>query len=166
MTDEAAPHTEYHRFTTEADFQDAVDALLVQEGRILSVFDPDLAALRLNSPARIALLEAFLRESRTRRIQMVVHRTGHLTRHCPRMMRLLKLFNHAIQINQTHEEIRNLQDSFMVLDARHHVRRPVSTQYRGAIGLNDETEAQAMRSRFAEIWESSYPGVSSTTLGL
>ncbi len=166
MSDEEAPKQEYHRFTSEADFQNAVDALLVQEGRILSIFDPDLAALRLNSPERIALLDRFLRTSRTRRIQMVVHRTEHLTGHCPRMMRLLKLFNHAIQINQTHEEIRNLQDSFMVLDSQHHVRRPLATQYRGAIGLNDETEAQAMRSRFTEIWTSSFPGVSSTTVGL
>ena len=166
MSDEEAPREEYHRFETQADFQQAVDALLVQDGRILSIFDPDLAPLQLNSPPRVALFERFLRESRTRKIQIVVHDTDHLTRQCPRMMGLLKLFTHAIQINRTHEEIRNLQDSFMVLDTRHHVRRPVATQYRGAIGLNDETEAQAMRSRFTEIWASSFPGVSSTTLGL
>jgi hypothetical protein len=163
---EEQPKEEYHSFHTRADFQSAVDALLVQEGRILSIFDPNLAPLRLNSPERVALLERFLRESRIRRIQIVVHDSDHLTRQCPRMMGLLKLFAHAIQINRTHEEIRNLQDSFMVLDARHHVRRPIATQYRGAIGLNDENEAQAMRSRFTEIWTSSYPGVSSTTLGL
>jgi hypothetical protein len=166
MTEDELPKEEYHRFTSEAEFQDAVDALLVQDGILLGIFDPDLAALRLNSPARVALLERFLRESRIRKIQIVVHHTEHVTRQCPRMMGLLKLFAHAIQINRTHEEIRNLQDSFMVLDARHHVRRPVANQYRGAIGLNDETEAQAMRLRFGEIWSASYPGVSSTTLGL
>ncbi len=95
-----------------------------------------------------------------------MHQPEHLTRHCPRMMGLLKLFNHAIQINRTHEEIRSLQDAFLVLDAAHFLRRPVATHFRGALGLDDETEALAMRSRFQEIWGASFPGVSSTTLGL
>jgi len=163
---EEKPKTEYRRFEGEADFQQAVDRLLGQPGRELRIFDPDLAALRLNSPARIAALENFLRESRTRKIYFAAHDTEHLTRECPRMMGLLKLFTHAIQINQTHEEIRNIQDSFLVLDTQHYLRRPVAAHFRGAIGLNDEAEALAMRSRFQEIWAASFPGVSSTTVGL
>ena len=165
MSDET-PKTEYVRFEGEADFQKAVDLLLEQAGRELRIFDPDLASLRLNSPGRIAQLDRFLRASRTRRIQIVVHDTEHVTRHCPRMMELLKLFNHVIQINRTHEEIRKLQDAFLVLDAEHYVRRPVARHYRGGIGLHDEAEALGMRSRFLEIWAASYPGVSSTTAGL
>jgi hypothetical protein len=82
------------------------------------------------------------------------------------MMALLARFAHAIQVNRTHEEIRNIQDSFLVLDQSHYVRRPVAQFYRGALGLYDETEALAMRTRFQEIWGASFPGVSSTTLGL
>ena len=163
---EEKPKTEYQRFEGEGDFQQALDRFLEQPGRELRLFDPDLKGLRLNSPARITQLEQFLRGSRTRRIYMVVHDTDHLTRQCPRMLGLLKLFTHAIQINRTHEEIRNLQDAFLVLDAQHYLRRPVAEYYRGAIGLHDETEALAMRSRFQEIWSASYPGVSSTTVGL
>ena len=165
MTDDP-PKTEYARFEGESDFQQAVDRLLEQPGRELRIFDPDLAALRLNSPGRIAQLEGFLRGSRTRRIQVAVHQPEHLTRQCPRMMDLLKRFNHAIQINQTDEEIRSVRDAFMVLDAAHYLRRPVAGRFRGAIGLNDETEALAMRSRFLEIWTASFPGVAGTTVGL
>ena len=163
---EQPPEPEYLRFDGEREFQAAVDRLLEQPGRELRIFDPDLAALRVNAPERVAQLERFLRASRTRRIQIVVHRTEHLTRHCPRMMGLLKLFNHAIQINQTHEEIRGVQDAFLVLDAAHYLRRPVAERFRGALGLGDETEALAMRSRFTEIWAASFPGVSASTLGL
>lgn len=163
---EHSTEPEYLPFNGEDEFQAAVDRLLEQPGRELRIFEPDLAALRVNSPERIAQLERFLRASRTRRIQVVVHRTEYLARHCPRMMRLLKLFNHAIQINQTHEEIRGLQDAFLVLDAAHYLRRPVSERPRGALGLRDETEALVMRSRFTEIWSASFPGVSSSTLGL
>ncbi len=165
MSEETAK-SEYQRFEGETEFQQAVDRFLAQPGRELRLFDRDLKSMRLNSPERIAQLDNFLRGSRTRRIYIVVHHTEHLTRHCPRMLELLKLFNHAIQINRTHEEIRNLQDAFLVLDAQHYLRRPVADYFRGAIGLHDETEALAMRSRFQEIWSASYLGVSSTTVGL
>ena len=163
---EETPKTEYQRFEGEAEFQQALDRFLSLPGRELRLFDPDLKALRLNSPARVAQLDSFLRGSRTRKIYIVVHHTDHLTRHCPRMLGLLKLFTHVIQINRTHEEIRNLQDAFMVLDGQHYLRRPLAEHFRGAIGLHDETEALAMRSRFQEIWSASYPGVASTTVGL
>jgi hypothetical protein len=158
--------TAYERFDSNADFQAAVDRLLKQPGRELRVFDPDLASLRLNDPARIELLTRFLLASRTRRIYMAVHSTDHVTRQCPRMMALVTRFSHAIQINRTHEEIRDLQDAFLVLDSMHYVRRPVAQFFRGAMGLGDENEGLAMRGRFMEIWSASYPGVSGTTVGL
>jgi hypothetical protein len=156
----------YEQFDTADSFHAAIDRLLAQPGRELRVFDPDGTALRLNESARIAALERFLLASRTRRIFLALHDTEHLTRRCPRMMALLGRFAHAIQINRTHEEIREIQDSFLVLDAQHYVRRPVATFFRGAMGLGDEAEGQAMRSRFMEIWGASFPAVSSTTLGL
>ena len=165
MTD-AAPQTEYLQFETEADFQRAADRLLAAPGRELRIFDPDLSPLRLNAPARVEQLRQFLAASRTRRLYIAVHDPGHLTRECPRMMALLARYAHAIQVNCTHEEIRNLQDSFLVIDQSHYLRRPVAQQFRGALGLHDETEALTMRTRYTEIWSASFPGVASTTLGL
>ena len=156
----------YERFDTNKGFQAAVERLLEQPGRELRVFDPDGAALRLNDAVRIEGLERFLLASRTRRLYLVVHNTDHLTRQCPRLLTLLRRFSHAIQINKTHEEIRDVQDAFLLLDAVHYVRRPVAALFRGAMGLGDENEGQALRGRFAEIWAASYPAVSSTTVGL
>ena len=156
----------YERFDTNEGFREAVDRLMEQPGRELRVFDPDGAALRLNDPQRIERLERFLIASRTRRIYLVVHSTDHITRQCPRLLTLLRRFSHAMQINQTHEEIREVQDAFLLLDAMHYVRRPMATLFRGAMGLGDENEGQALRGRFAEIWAASYPAVSSTTVGL
>jgi hypothetical protein len=156
----------YERFDTGAGYQAAVERMFAQPGRELRVFDPDGGSLRLNDPARIELIETFLAASRVRRLYMVVHRTDHITRHCPRMIKLLTRFSHAIQINRTHDHLRELQDAFLVLDAHHYLRRPVAAFYRGALGLGDEPEAQIMRHRFMEIWEGSYPGVAPTTVGL
>ena len=156
----------YERFETMAGFQSVVERLLAQPGRELRVFDPDGTSLRLNDSARIALLERFMHASRTRRIYLVVHNTEHITRQCPRLLALLARFSHMVQINRTHEHIRELQDAFLVLDSQHYVRRSVAAFYRGAAGFGDEVEALAMRQRFMEIWEASYPGVSSTVAGL
>ncbi|HEX7052320.1 MAG TPA: hypothetical protein VF211_00120 [Burkholderiales bacterium] len=156
----------YERFDTNAGFQAAISRLLAQPGRELRIFDPDGTALRLNDSARIAELERFLLASRTRRLYMVLHDVDPVVRYCPRMMSLLARFSHAVQINRTQEQIRELQDAFLVLDAQHYVRRPVAAFYRGAVGLGDEAEGQAMRARFGEIWEQSFPAVSSTTVGL
>ena len=156
----------YERFDTNEGFQAAVVRLMEQPGRELGVFDPDGAALRLNDPQRIEGLERFLLASRTRRLYLVVHNTEHLTRQCPRRLTLLGRFSHAMQINRTHEEIREVQDAFLLLDAMHYVRRPMASLFRGAMGLGDENEGQALRGRFGEIWAASYPAVSSTTVGL
>ncbi|HET7596606.1 MAG TPA: hypothetical protein VFK15_06720 [Burkholderiales bacterium] len=156
----------YERFETNEGFQGTVDRLLEQPGRELRVFDPDGAALRFNDPARTERLERFLLASRTRRVYLVVHSTDHLTRQCPRLLSLLRRFSHAMQINRTHEEIREVQDAFLLLDSVHYVRRPVAALFKGAMGLGDENEGQALRGRFGEIWASSYPAVSSTTIGL
>jgi len=156
----------YERFDTRAEFRQAVDRLLEQPGRELRIFDPDGASLSLNDPERIERLERFLQASRTRRLYIVVHNPDHIQRQCPRMLGLLARYSHAIQVNRTGEEIRELQDAFLVLDAAHYVRRPVAAFFRGAMGLADETEGLAMRSRFMEIWAASTPAVSSTTTGL
>ena len=156
----------YERFDTNEGFQAAVVRLMEQPGRELRLFDPDGAALRLNDPQRIEGLERFLLASRTRRLYLVVHNTEHLTRQCPRLLTLLRRFSHAMQINRTHEEIREVQDAFLLLDAMHYVRRPMASLFRGAMGLGDENEGQALRGRFGEIWSASYPAVSSTTVGL
>ena len=163
---DAAPPPQYERFDDEEAFQQAVDRLLEQSGRELRIFDPDLSGLRLNLPDRISGLQRFLNASRTRRIYIAIHDTDYLAKYCPRMRDLMARYAHAIQVQQTDEEIRELQDAFFVLDARHYVRRPVARFWRGAIGIDDESEALSMRSRYLEIWAASYPAVSPTTLGL
>ena len=164
--DTLVTETDYQRFETSAGFQAAVDRLLEQPGRELRIFDPDLSALRVNDPGRIERFERFLLASPTRRLYIVVHSPEHITRQCPRMMSLVARFSHAMQINRTHDEIRELQDAFLVLDSVHYLRRPVAQFFRGALGLGDEAEGLAMRGRFNEIWAASYPAVSGTTIGL
>jgi hypothetical protein len=82
------------------------------------------------------------------------------------MMSLITRYGHGIQVNRTQESIRELQDAFALLDSLHYVRRPLAASFRGALGLNDETEALALRGRFDEIWAASDPAVWGSTTGL
>lgn len=164
MKDEQKP--EYLRFDDEAGLQGAIDRMLTLPGRELRIFDPDLASLRPNQPSRVDQLLQFLKVSRARRIYIVLHDTDYLIRQAPRMIRLYARYTHAITIHRTHDGIRDLRDSFMVLDTEHYVRRAVARYYRGAMGTYDQVEASAMRARFTEIWAASFAAPLLTTLGI
>lgn len=166
MTDALNEPPQYERFDSRDGFQAAIERLLEQPGRELRIFDPDLSALRLNEPARVERLSRFLTASPTRRLYVVVHKTEYLVRQCPRMVGMLARLSHVVHVHRTAEEIQELQDAFLLLDAAHVVRRPVAQFFRGSMSLGDHNEGLAMRSRFSEIWSASYPAVSATTLGL
>jgi hypothetical protein len=151
---------------TRSDYPEAFERLFGLARRELRIFDPDLSELEMNSASRVQTLTRFLRGSRTRRIYIALHDVAHVTKHCPRLIALLGSYTSAILIFQTHGDAAKVQDCFVLADGDHLVRRPVRTQPRGVLVLNDPKECQPMRERFDEIWESSLPGVSAITTGL
>jgi hypothetical protein len=151
---------------SRADFQAGIAELLALAQRTVRIFDPDLADYGFNAPAAEEKLNAFLLASRANRLMIVVHDTQYITQSCPRLMRLLRQYSHAISIYQTHEAIRNVEDVLMVVDDAHYLRRPQREQYNGVIVMHDAGETRGWLNRFGEIWEQSAPAVSATTIGL
>jgi hypothetical protein len=147
-------------------YLEAFDALLASARSELRVFDPDAAQLDLNAPARHAALRQFLLGSRDNRLFVAIHDPEHLKRGCPRMLDLVRDFSFAIAIHQTEGEAARVQDCFVLADMEHFVRRPVAAQPRGVYIVNEYKDALLMRERFDEIWQSSVPAISATTLGL
>ena len=148
------------------DYLQGFERLLGLARRELRIFDPDLAELDMNSTRRIETLARFLRESRTHRIYIALHDVEHVAKHCPRLITLLGSYTAGIFILQTQGEAAKVQDCFVLADGDHLLRRPVTTQPRGVLAINDPKECQPMRERFDEIWESSVPAVSANTTGL
>ncbi len=161
-----APSPQRSIITLRREYLDAIDTLLPFLQLELCIFDPDLSELGFNAPARIEVLNAFLRRSRNTSIYIAVHHTDYITRHAPRLMRLLGAFSASMFIHKTESEAARVQDCFILCDSAHFVRRAVAAQPRGVIYLHDPKEAQIMRDRFDEIWQSSYPAVSPTQAGL
>jgi hypothetical protein len=160
------PQPERRLITTRREYLDGMALVIGLARREIALFDPDLAAIDMNSAARMEQLGAFLAGNRDARLRIVVHDADGVRRDCPRLLSLLAQHAGAIAIHETEGEAQRAQDCFVLADAEHFVRRGVAAQPRGAIGLHDQREGRLMHDRFEEIWTSSVLAISATTLGL
>ena len=167
MTEETvSPQAERVLLSTRAEYLEALDRLIGLAQRELRIFDADFSGLRIDSPRTHELLRAFLLRGRDNRLYIAVHGTGYISNYCPQLLRLLQQYSDRMFIHQTQGDAVRAQDSFVLADRSHCVRRPVQAQPRAALRLNDKQESQGLYLRFSEIWDSSLPAVSATTSGL
>lgn len=156
----------YILLTSEADYRQAVDVILAKSIRELSIFDHDLAALRLEEPARAAMLAGFLQRSPHAVLRIVVHDAQPLNTRMPRFMRLATLHASRIQVRMSPENMRQLTDSHLLADTTHGVRRFHRDHARCALLLDNPAEIQPWQHRFEALWELSQPCLSINTTGL
>ncbi len=152
--------------TSKADFALALDSITGLATRTLRLFDPTCADFSLNSPKREEQLSRFLRARRTNRLMIVVHDPRVISVHSPRLLRVLRLFSHAVAIHRTNEAIRNIEDTLVIADDQHCIRKPHHERTRGVVLLHDPGDTREWLNRFNAIWEQSDPSVSATTIGL
>jgi hypothetical protein len=160
------PQPERRIIGARSEYLAAFDALVAGLRHELRIFDPDCVQLELNAPDRADALRRFLLASRENRLFIAVHDADHIRKHSPRLMRLLAHFSASIAIHRTEGEAARAQDCFALADMEHFVRRPVASAWRGVHALNEYHEARLIRERYDEIWQSSVPAVSATSLGL
>lgn len=160
------PQPERRILGARSEYLAAFDGLVAGLRHELRIFDPDCVQLDLNAPARADALRRFLLASRDNRLFVVVHDADHIRKHLPRFMQLVKDFSASIAIHQTEGEAARAQDCFVLADMEHFARRPVATAWRGIYVINEYQESRLIRERYDEIWQSSFPAVSATSLGL
>lgn len=163
MSDDALLHTQ---FDGVADYVAALDTVCASARHTLDIFENNFEDIGFNTEARFDVLRRFLLESSNNRLNLLVHDPQYLTRRCPRMMELLRQFGHSMAIHQTPLNLRHVSDPFAVADLQHYVRRYHFDDTRGVLGQNDPEEARRLSSRFHEMWSTSHPCASGTTLGL
>jgi hypothetical protein len=160
------PQTPQHeKLLGKVQYEAAFERLLTRPRRTLRMFDRQLAGF-IDAPPRHALLRAFLLGGQARRLQIVLHDTSTLPRDCPRLLRLLRQFPHAIAIRETEMHAKRVCDPFVVVDDRDHLHRFHHDGPRALLALDDPPGTSVFLERFDELWEASYPAVSGTTLGL
>lgn len=152
------------RFTSHAEFEAHLLDCLARSGVTLQLFDPDFSVFPLGSSEMDAALRHFLAGGG--RIQMAMHRTGHIERHYPRFLRLLRDFGHQVECRVTNKNLHNVTDSFCIGDAIHIVRRFHCDHMRGEAAWNAPLATEISLERFAGIWVEAISGLHPTTTGL
>lgn len=144
----------------------AIDELIALAQHHIQVFDQDLSQTGWNNAARTERLATFLRGVRGRRLDIIVHDTRYLESACPRMLRLLSAYGHAMTILQTGAEGTLATDPLIIVDGQHYLHRFHLEQPRAALGIVQPEQAQPLAARFGEIWATGLSGVNATVLGL
>ena len=148
------------------DYNAALDTLCGLARHNLYFFEQNFDGLGFNSEVRYQTLRHFLLANPANRLQVLAHDTRYLSTQCARMTLLLKQFGHGMFIFQTPKNLRHLTEPFAVADDDHYVRRFHFDDPRGIFAQHDPSAARALKSRFLEMWASSHPATSATTLGL
>jgi hypothetical protein len=152
--------------TTVAEQAAAIDELIAMARHHIRIFDQDLSQTGWNSAARGERLAAFLREVRGRRLDIIVHDTRYLEVACPRMLRLLQGYGHAMSILRTGDDARVATDPLVIVDGMHYLHRFHFELPRATLGVAQAEQTQPLANRFDEIWATGEPGISGTVLGL
>jgi hypothetical protein len=165
-TSAESPEPRIAELATIAEQTAAIDELIALARHHIQVFDPDLSQTGWNNAARSERLAAFLREVRGRRLDIIVHDTRYLESACPRMLKLLGVYGHAMAILQTGAEGKVATDPLLIVDGKHYLHRFHFDQPRATLGILQPEQAQPLVARFGEIWATGESGVNATVLGL
>ncbi len=160
------PQAERSLLSTRTQYRDALGRLIGLAQRELRIFDADCSDLDIGSARNYELLRAFLLRGQSNRLYIAVHDGGVIRNDCPRLLQLLRQFSDRMFIHQTQGEACKTQESLVLADTLHFVRRPVRAQPRAVLYLHDESESQGVYLRFSEIWDNTFAAVSATTSGL
>jgi hypothetical protein len=160
------PKASYRQIEGNAQSRAAIDEVIGEAQKLLSVFDFTLDQRGYGDPARIEKLRHFLLAGRAHRLRIALHEPEHLERHEPRLINLLRQFPAAIAIHRTVGQARNATDPFIVADDHSVWHMMHHEQPRAIVALHSPPDASPLRDRFEEIWLLSEPAVGSSTLGL
>ncbi|HEY3326851.1 MAG TPA: hypothetical protein VGK14_06725 [Novimethylophilus sp.] len=162
----AETEKQHRMLNGEAEYSEAIDAVIEKAEHTLHVFDVDLASGSYDTVSRFEALRHFLAKDRINRLVIILHETERLVRRCPRLMNLLKPYGHAISILKTHEHGRMANDPFVIADEAHYVHRFHADSARALLAFYDHAGARLLEEKFGQLQEASTPAVAATTLGL
>lgn len=150
---------------TREDWLRALDTLIVGAERLVRIKEHDLRGQGWETPVRPALLEAFLRGARSRRLEILLHREYYLTGHLPLLMRLLRDYNRQMEI-RVYETLPASEMAYVLGDDRMLLTRHRSDAWAGRFSMDAPAGAVALTDRFLADWARIAGGLAYTPLGL
>ncbi len=152
--------------TSWADFQTAIDRLLVMACRQIQIYDEDLSTLRLESATRKEQIKRFLQLGQGDALQIAVRRAASFRLQHPQLQSLLDIYGHLAKARETPPQLAHLRDSMLLVDGRHALIRFDREQPRSKLLIDETCELRPYLTRFHEIWSEGGESISGATLGL
>jgi hypothetical protein len=150
-------------FDGRGEFHAAALRLFGETRHTLVLLDRKLEDWPIESAAgEQALRSALVRGARLR---ILLGQTEWVERHAHRLLRLRRDFSERLDIRMLPPGLR-LEESLLVVDRQHVLRRAHSETLRGSAVLATPSQAEAPGERFESAWQESIPCLPATTLGL
>ncbi len=151
--------------TSWSEYDSAIAELLPVARHSIVIFDRDLAALKLELPARHDVLASFLRQPGAT-LRVAVQSAQPVQQHCPRLIALLRLFAHSFHLVEVPPHLAHLGDAMFIVDGTSAVVRFHGDHARSKQIQDDAEACKPYCKRFDEIWAEGGTPISATTLGL
>ncbi|MFN3593725.1 MAG: hypothetical protein ACK4TK_03455 [Thiobacillaceae bacterium] len=152
-------------FDTREAWLQAFDGLLAEARRQLRILDQDLCGQGWETPARPSRLRDFLRTDRTRRVEILLHRSDYLTGHLPLLMRLLR--DHPKQMGvRVYEALPDTAQAYVLGDDRLVLYRHRVDAWTGRLDRQDPAGVAVLSAHFQADWSRIAGGLGYTPLGL
>ena len=154
------------KINSHGEYHEAMATLFTLATRNIAIFDYNLEDSEIDAPEHAATFRKFLLKNRSNTLSIVLQDPTFLIRYCPRLQTLLRQFSHAVFIQQSGPEAKNVYDPFIIVDSHMYLRRFHHDSPRGVWCTEGQAVNENLRKRFQEIWETSAPALTATTLGL
>ena len=161
-----APQPRQETLLTVSEQVAALDEIAALAQHSIRVFDSDMSEMGWNRAERVELLSAFLRRSRSSKVEIILHETRWLESSCPRLIALLRSYGDRMTIYTTGPEARSASDPLVLVDGRHFLHRFHIEQPRATLAIESPHLAGPLINRFEEIWATGEAGLTGTVLGI
>lgn len=152
--------------TTWADYQTAIDRLLVIASHKIRIYDEDLVSLKLESELRLASIKRVLQTGHEDTLQIALRNATPLRQQHPILLKLLSTYGHIAAGQETPPQLAHLRDSMMIIDDKHALIRFERDLPRSKLLIDEIDEIRPYLTRFREIWTEGGERVTTTALGL
>ncbi|KAF0843640.1 hypothetical protein FNL37_1068 [Methylovorus glucosotrophus] len=152
--------------TSRREYEAALTAVLAHAQHKLFIFDPDLTFGGFEAAENVMRLRDLLVRQPAAKVTLVLQDARYLLDRCPRLLGLMRQYQHAMTVYETNDEGKRVSDSFVLADDHAYLRRFHVDQVRFKFSLNDIATARLLGLRFEELLQLTHHQISTTPLGL
>lgn len=130
-------------------------------------FSPDLDSLISDNPETYQLVSEFCRNNSRSQLKILLHDSKAIMSRGHQLIRLFQQLTSSIQIRNTQQDfIQQQPASFIIIDERHMLIRPISSQWQGQLILNNPVLVKNEFKFFNDAFEASVPDSQMRRLGI